>query len=748
MTAAILLTLFAIAPVIQQVTPSGAQRGKAVKVVLKGEGLTSGAKIVSQIPGSVTKLIGEDFTLLVEVKPDAEVGVYPLRIVTDDGLSNLVLFSVGSLPEELESEEKHQERTAAQKLPLSATINATLEGPELDYYAIDVPAARKLVIEIDARRAGSAIDPAFEVEDAQGKVIARNDDASGCGVDSRMEVAFPKAGRYYIRVHDSKYSTQAVNFYRLKIGRWQFAEALLPLGGFGGETREIKAVGGNLPAEIPVKVTMDAAAPVTPVRLPGSASLPLLAVRYEPVTGSGASSQDRQFTKPGEKLEIPLRVQEGQPWVVEVMGRAAAATLAEPIVTVFGADGKKLAGRDDVANPNLAVPIVIPKGTQDVKIVVEELLGRAGGSYGYHVQLRQGGPDFVAAIVAPFVNVPAGGTAIVPVEIRRRGYDGPVTVSIANVPPGVKVAGGNIPSEGAAQSFNNDNAGYRTTRGMLTLTAAPDIAPQTADLKVVTVAETSAGTITREAQGPAMSVAVKGLRQNAVAANWLGMGLPFSIAKPLPVKVGLQNYLARISQGVEYPLAYKVVRREGSKPVDRVRDSQVSAVGNLRILQSDPNLRKNPDTGTLMLQTNFGSPVTKFDMLLQGDAEIEGKMRTVYAPMLEVEIVPGYEVTPESLEAWAKPGASFLVKGTVRREPTFEGGPVKVEAQELPDGVKCQPSDIGAEAREFSLACEASPKTAPGKYEIFLSSTAPDVGKKAKAEYKIAPVPLKLKVGD
>ena len=116
--------------------------------------------------------------------------------------------------------------------------------------------------------------------------------------------------------------------------------------------------------------------------------------------------------------------------------------------------------------------------------------------------------------------------------------------------------------------------------------------------------------------------------------------------------------------------------------------------------------------------------------------------------MLEVEIVPGYEVTPESSEAWAKPGASFLVKGTVRREPTFEGGPVKVEAQELPDGVKCQPSEIGAEAREFSLACEASPKTTPGKYEIFLSSTAPDVGKKAKAEYKIAPVPLKLKVGD
>ena len=311
MTPAILLTLFAIAPVIQQVTPPGAQRGKAVKVVLKGDGLTSGAKIVSQIPGSITKLIGEDFTLLVELKPDAEVGVYPLRVLTDDGLSNLVLFSVGSLPEELESEEKHQERTAAQKLPLSATVNATLEGPEIDYYAIDVPAARRLVIEIDARRAGSAIDPAFEVEDASGKVIGRTDDAAGCGVDSRMEVAFPKAGRYYIRVHDSKYSTQAVNFYRLKIGKWQFAEALFPLGGPAGETREIKAVGGNLPAEVPVKVTINGSAPVTPVRLPASASLPLLAIRYEPAAGAGASSQDRQFTKPGEKLEIPQRTRPG-----------------------------------------------------------------------------------------------------------------------------------------------------------------------------------------------------------------------------------------------------------------------------------------------------------------------------------------------------------------------------------------------------------------------------------------------------
>src|SRR3989442_9072517 len=47
-------------------------------------------------------------------------------------------------------------------------------------------------LEVEARRMGSAIDPVLEVLDSAGHRVAYNDDAPGLGVDSRVEVTFPK----------------------------------------------------------------------------------------------------------------------------------------------------------------------------------------------------------------------------------------------------------------------------------------------------------------------------------------------------------------------------------------------------------------------------------------------------------------------------------------------------------------------------------------------------------------------------
>lgn len=245
-----------------------------------------------------------------------------------------------------------------------------------------------------------------------------------------------------------------------------------------------------------------------------------------------------------------------------------------------------------------------------------------------------------------------------------------------------------------------------------------------------------------------MSVAVRGLKQNAVTAPWLGTKLPFATARPLPVSLRASNYLVRISQGVEYPMTYRVERRSGAKPVIRVRDSQPSIVGNLRILAAEEKEKKDPDKGSLMLQTNFGSPITKFDMLMIADAEIDGKMQAIYAPAMEVDLVPGYQVLPQVEEIAIQPGRTFSIDGAILREPTFEGGPVKVEAQDLPEGVSCQASEVAESAKEFSVSCKSASNTVKGATEIRLTSTAPEVGKKAKAEYKGPDATLKLKVGN
>src|SRR3989442_14971865 len=99
-------------------------------------------------------------------------------------------------------------------------------------------------LEVEARRMGSAIDPVLEVLDSAGHRVAYNDDAPGLGVDSRVEVTFPKTGTYYAVVHDSKYNEQPITVYRLKIGSYAYADCIFPLGWQRGKSVDVTFIGG------------------------------------------------------------------------------------------------------------------------------------------------------------------------------------------------------------------------------------------------------------------------------------------------------------------------------------------------------------------------------------------------------------------------------------------------------------------------------------------------------------------------
>jgi hypothetical protein len=218
---------------------------------------------------------------LVELKKDAPVGVYPLRLLTPDGLSNVMLFSVGDLPETDEKEIETPKpgngvAATAEAIATPIVINGSLPDADVDLFSFQVKAGQKLVFETEANVIASLIDPAIEILDTAGKVIAKNDDATGLGIDARLEVAFPRAGMYYVRVHDSKYSDQLQSFYRLKVGSFPFAEALFPIGGRRGQPVAVEMIGGNLAAPVTVKPDTASEGKFALISMPGSASLPQL----------------------------------------------------------------------------------------------------------------------------------------------------------------------------------------------------------------------------------------------------------------------------------------------------------------------------------------------------------------------------------------------------------------------------------------------------------------------------------------
>ncbi len=264
-------------PVLKELRPRGAERGKPFQLTLVGSNLAKDSKIISTLPATFTILTppqdeaeqemgmekDDELPFLVELEADASVGLYPIRVNSADGLSNLLLFSVSAFPEVTEAEARQpvhrpmndssRESEWIQVIPV--TVNGTLSGPERDVYRFRARKGEQLVLEVEARRAGSALDPVIRLLDSQEKQIADGHDTPGLGVDCRLDVSFPRDGEYYVVIHDAGFSQQEQNFYRLKIGSYTYADGLFPLGWTKGGKARVQLFGGNLAQ--PVEIALD-----------------------------------------------------------------------------------------------------------------------------------------------------------------------------------------------------------------------------------------------------------------------------------------------------------------------------------------------------------------------------------------------------------------------------------------------------------------------------------------------------------
>src|SRR5439155_26949348 len=117
----VLAAILPAQPVITELQPRGAQKGRPFTLTLVGRNLGEGAKIRSTMPASFTLLTpdqpapipggpmqgeGRYATFLVEPTADLAAGVYPIRVATGEGISNVQLFTIGAFPEFTEDESR------------------------------------------------------------------------------------------------------------------------------------------------------------------------------------------------------------------------------------------------------------------------------------------------------------------------------------------------------------------------------------------------------------------------------------------------------------------------------------------------------------------------------------------------------------------------------------------------------------------------------------------------------------------
>ena len=664
-------------PVITELQPRGAQKGVPFTLTLVGRNLGDGAQIRSTMPATFTPLTPEKTgpmaqsryaSFLVEPADNLPVGIYPIRVETPDGISNIQLFTVGAFPELTEDESRagalpnsNDTIETAQPLPSAPlTINGTLQGPERDVFRISAKAGEKRVIEVEARRCGSAIDPQLEIQDSSGKTLARSDDTPLLGLDTRIEVTFPRDGYYYVVLHDARYSTQAANFYRLKIGSYTYPVDIFPLGGRRGELVEASLGAQKITVDLR---KVDPAKRQLFVNLPNSPALPIpFAIGDDPeITAPVAEAVPAPVTingrlsKSGQVDRYHLRVSPSEPLMFRIQARELGTSELMAVITVLDERGNLL-GRsgdeplaEDLYNVNQSrtagdpvLRVTVPPDVHTVTVTVEDLALRGGSHYGYRLNVESVAQTFRVLLNLPYVNVPEDGSVAVPVTVQRQGFDGEIQLRVANAPQGLRVEGGLV----VAGAVVKETAQNRNSVGVLILSAEPGAKFTPAELKMEGVGRLPDGTtLVQPAEGPGMMVAVSGAteqgvvdRQRPISAPWLGLQLPVARTKPRPATLEV-SMLGRkhLGEGDQMQFRWKWNLRDDSQPLPKNVNAEMVGAADIRVIDMQTDL-KDRTSGTFLITTTKLTRPSKYDLYIRGRLAVDGQQEEIVSRPIAVEL--------------------------------------------------------------------------------------------------------------
>ena len=772
---AILIPIFAAVaasapPMLERLEPWGAQRGGAVRLILVGKGLDAATQLETTLPAAVTRLSnGTDGldgpSFLIEIPQGAEIGRYPVRVRTEDGISNVLLFAVGEFPEVAEEESDAVEPNglndkleSAQVVEFPMTVQGRLIGPDRDYYRFHAKAGQRLVFEADARRSGSGVDPHIAVVDSKGKTLTRSSDASGLGADARTELRFEQEGDYYVWIRDERFSAQKTDFYRLTIADYNYPSGVFPLGWRRGESVEVEFFGGSLtePVRQTIKASDDGrfetriSAPGGPVDLPF-----ILSDGPEALEPAGAVKDlppgviiNGRIAEAGEVDRYRLPVSKGENWAFELVSAEAAASKLYGVLIINDQDGKTLAragtyeGDENLfritytgqTGSSAYLNFPVPESVTELSVIVEDLLGRGGPGFSYRLSADRQPPDFLLSLDTPYVNVPKGGTAQVFVTAERRGYDGQIDISIPDVPDGILVEGGRI-----APYARADSTRTRFERSILTLTAKPGVDSGRFDLDVLAKARLDdGGFIERKAAMPGLVTPIAG--DQPARADWLGANLAVSIGpeEPGALEFLTPRKLRVVFGGKQHTVRWKFTPR-GSARLAKAMEVPRNA-GTVRLRETKEQSKR--DQGEFQLFAHERTGLGPSDFQLQAEVSVGGRTTTVYSQPMVIDVVPGYSIDAPAEPIRISAGTDLELSGDLMRDPEFPH-PVTVKVENLPLGVECAEATLNPGDARYALDCKAEMSAQPGEYEVDLLATS-QLSDEGTTPYDLEPMTAKL----
>jgi hypothetical protein len=720
------------APNLNAFVPVGLQRGQPVDLLLTGVNLAGPTGLTLGTPASVTfppadKNGQDNAKLKVQLKlpADTPLGLYPLRLATARGLSNLRLVAVDDLPQLVE-DNKNNTKETAQLLPVPCAVSGRTDAEKADYYKIAVSAGQRLSFDVLGRRLGGPIDPWMSIYHGKTmREVAFDNDSPGCQGDPRISFTFKEAGDYLIEIRDVLNRGGADFVYRLRVGDFPLATTPMPMAARRGTKAKVGFAGPMVDGLAPIEVAVPTDPTVNMIWVaPKGAS----GLHGWPVALAISEHDEAVETEPNNepakanRLAVPggitgrfqvsddtdcyvFTAKKGQKLLIE----AQSLELYSPsLIAMELKNAKTLAV---LAQTNPAVP---PPGDQrfeytaaadgDLILEVHHLLLAGGPSEVYRVTVTPSEGGFDLILPGDAFELSAGSFAPIPVQVVRRGYTGPIDLSIVG-PPGLAGTATIKPGQTAAAIVVTAKAGEpmgplnATIVGKATIDKVPVL--QVASARAVLSQHLSA-----------LPFPPRNLN------TLVGLG----VCEKSPFTVAVKMNTPDAVPGIPATVTITVTRAKGFADEIAINPpaNLPPGVGVPKI----PNIAKDKNEISFPLDLNAKVPMGNFAVLFSAKAKRKDGDIPAAALPLDLVLRTPFDLKIEPAMLTMKPGDKVKLKVTATRHGGYKG-PIAIEARKLAANVSAAKATIAADKTTAELDVVADAKAAPGdKTDVDVLGTA------------------------
>ena len=372
----------------------------------------------------------------VQTAENVPVGIRAMRLATEEGISNMLLFMVDDLPTVKEIT-GHSATLPGQQIHFPVGVEGSCDVGRPDLFAMDISAGQVLSFEAVAVRLGSRLDPVLKLWDATGNELAFSDDTPGLAGDCCLRHRFEKSGRYVIGIEDALTGGSAAHRYRLRIGNFPLLTASVPAAVPPGQHDDVRFAGYAAEG-----VTVDRADP-------HQSPVAGVSGKFSDSTGSGFTQLavsdvpqfvvdnapgdlnvsvpcgiSGRFAVPGDSHDCQITVRKGQRIRLTdiTRGQGGPALVA---MSILDLEGRTLAAVRRAGATGQYLSWSPPKGG-DYILRLAELSGRGGPEFGFHVTLTEDQPDFDLTVEKDSSVLPQDGYVVLKVTVARKGFSGPV----------------------------------------------------------------------------------------------------------------------------------------------------------------------------------------------------------------------------------------------------------------------------------------------------------------------------------